>query len=262
MPWIKDHASREQLSSMYPEDIKLSDEFKMGLEHMAYMAERLEGTGCLVFPMDLQSPFNTAHMVYGDKIFYDLYDDPAFVHHLLDLCTHAIIIGMEECLKMMPESESRIAHYNSLVMPCSKGGLKVSEDTSTLLSKAQIEEFVAPYTHKVLEHFGGCYIHYCGKNPHLFEMVMNEPLAYGLNFGNPEMHDMEEVLRTCAKNGKIYYGSINRREDETLHEYFRKYLSASQKNGRSLLLLEYSCSLEEKDKVAEAWEMALAYLGY
>ncbi len=262
MPWIKDHASKEQLSSLYPEDIKISDEFKTGLEHMAYMAEKLEGTGCLVFPMDLQSPFNTAHMVYGDNIFYDLYDDPAFVHHLLDLCTHAIIIGMEECFKVMPESESRVAHYNGLVMPRSKGGLKVSEDTSTLLSKAHIEEFVAPYTHRVLEHFGGCYIHYCGRNPHLFEMVMNDPLAYGLNFGNPEMHDMEEILKICAQNGKIYFGSLNRREGETLYEYFRKYLSASRKDGKSMLLLEYSCSLKERDEVAEAWELALDSLGH
>ena len=256
MPWVKEHMAKEQLSSMSPEDIKIGDEFKTGLQHMAYMAERLEGTGCLVYPMDLQSPFDTAHIVYGNDIFYDLYDDPAFLHHLLELCCQAIIIGMEECFKVIPDSRSRVAHYNSIVLPRSKGGLKISEDTATLLSRAHIEEFVAPYTHKILEYFGGGYIHYCGKNTHLFEAVMNEPLAYGLNFGNPEKHDMSDVLRACAEKGKIFVGVINRRENETPYEYFKKYIEASRIDGRSHLLLDYCCGREERDGVIEAWESA------
>jgi len=121
---------------MGPEDLNIGDEFKMGLEHMAYMAEQLEGTGCMVYPMDLQGPFDIAHLVYGDDIFYDLYDDPKFVHHLLDLSCHAIFRGMEECFKVIPNSDEMVAHYNELVMPRSIGGIKTSEDTSTLLSKS------------------------------------------------------------------------------------------------------------------------------
>ena len=45
MPWVQQHLSKEELAAMGPEDLKISDEFEMGLEHMAYMAERLEGTG-------------------------------------------------------------------------------------------------------------------------------------------------------------------------------------------------------------------------
>ena len=254
MPWVKEHLTKEQLLKISPEDVKIGDEFKTGLEHMAYMAEKLEGTGCLVFPMDLQGPFDTAHIVYGNDIFYDLYDDPGFLHHLLELSCQAIITGMEECYKVIPDSKNTIAHYNSLVLPRSKGGLKISEDTSTLLSKAHIEEFATPYTHRILEHFGGGYIHYCGKNPHLFETVLNEPLAYGQNFGNPDKHDMPYVLGRLAEKGKIYFGAINRQENEPLEEYFKKYLNASEKDGRSLLLPEYNCSLEERDAVIEAWE--------
>jgi Uroporphyrinogen-III decarboxylase len=256
MPWVKEYLTKEQLSSIGPEDIEIGNEFKTGLEHMAYMAEMLVGTGCMVYPMDLQGPFDTAHIVYGDNIFYDLYDDPQFIHHLLELCCQAIIVGMEECFKVIPDSGNRVAHYNSLVLPRIKGGLKISEDTSTLLSKAHIEEFVAPYTHKVLEHFGGGYIHYCGKNPHLFEMVMDEPFAYCLNFGNPEKHDMEYAIRRCAEKDKIYYGGIKKFENETLQEYFRKYLRASEKDGRSLLIMDYSCSQDERNSIIEAWESA------
>ncbi|NSW89579.1 MAG: hypothetical protein HPY74_02665 [Firmicutes bacterium] len=256
MPWVQEHIPKNVLIKMGPEDLKLGDEFKAGLSHMSYMAEHLEDTGCLVFPMDLQGVFDTAHIVYGDQIFYDLYDDPEFVHHLLDLSCHAIILGMEECLKIIPDANIKVAHYNSLVMPRSKGGIKLSEDTSTLLSKEHIEEFVSPYMHRILKHFGGGYIHYCGKNPHLFEAVMSESLAYGINFGNPEMHHMETVLNRCAEEGKIYYGYIPKDENEPLDVYFRKYVQASHKNGRKHLLLQYSCKKEDRNMVLDAWERA------
>lgn len=255
MPWVKQHIGKEALARMDPDRITLSEEFKAGLEHMVHMADALENTGCLVYPMDLQGPVDTAHIVYGDRFFYDLYDDPDFIHHLLDLCCRAIEIGMEACLSVIPESDRRVAHYNNLVMPREKGGLKISEDTSTLLSKEHIEEFVAPYTHRVLAHFGGGYIHYCGKNPHLFETVMNEKLAFGLNFGNPDMHDMVSVVSRCAREGKIFYGFIDRR-GETTEEFFRKYLYASEKNGMRYLLLNYDCAPEEREEVLSAWSAA------
>jgi hypothetical protein len=163
MPWVREHLDKAALLKMGPEDLKLSDEFKAGLDHMAFMAERIACTGCLIFPMDLQGAFDTAHIVYGDTIFYDLFDDPGFVHHLLELSCEAIFMGMEACFKYIPGAEVKIAHYNGLVIPRAKGGIKISEDTSTLLSKAHIEEFVEPYINKILTHFGGGYVHYCGK---------------------------------------------------------------------------------------------------
>jgi uroporphyrinogen-III decarboxylase len=256
MPWVQEHLTKEQLMAMGPEDLKIGDEFKAGLEHMAYMAEQLEGTGCMVYPMDLQGPFDTAHLVYGDAIFYDLYDDPEFVHHLLDLSCHAIFMGMEECFKVIPRPDVMVAHYNGLVIPRNKGGIKTSEDTSTLLSKEHIQEFIVPYLDRLLNHFGGGYVHFCGKNPHLLEAVMGLPKVLGINLGNPEKHDMEALLRDCAERDKVYYGSIPRGEAESLEEYFSKYLRAAQKGDRNILLLTFSCRKDEREAVLEAWNKA------
>ena len=256
MPWVQKHLSKEQLVMMEPDDLKIGPEFKMGLDHIAYMAEQLEGTGCLIYPMDVQGPFDIAHLVYGDALFYDIYDDPKFVHHLLELSCHAIFKGMEACFKYIPNSGDIVAHYNGLVMPRSIGGIKTSEDTSTLLSKEHIEEYVVPYLHKVLTHFGGGYVHYCGKNPHLFEAVMNIPNVRGINFGNPEKHDMEDILRRCADVGKVYYGNLPQNEGETAKEYFSKYLKASKSGDKSLLLLNYNCKKNDQAEIIEAWNCA------
>ena len=260
MPWVQEHLSKEELQKMGPEDLKLSDEFKMGLEHMAYMVEQLEGTGCMIYPMDLQGPFDTAHLVYGDAIFYDMYDDPEFVHHLLELSCHAIFMGMEECFKVIPNSDKMLAHYNGLVIPRSAGGIKTSEDTSTLLSKEHIEEFIVPYLEKVLSYFGGGYVHYCGKNPHLFEAVMGLSSVKGINFGNSEMHDMEYVLKRCAESGEIYYGTIPR-GDESLEEYFSKHLKASKVGNRSILLMNYNCKKDEREEVLDTWKQVCNLIG-
>jgi hypothetical protein len=262
MPWIQEHISKEQLKRMKATDLVISDEFKMGLEHMAFMAEQLEGTGCLVYPMDLQGAVDTAHLVYGDGFFYDLYDDPKFIHHLLDLSCEAIIIGMEECLKVIPGSNEYVAHYNSLVIPRTKGGLKISEDTSTLLSKDHIEEFVLPYLDRILSHFSGGYVHYCGRNQHLFNAVIDNPLVYGINFGNPEMHDMKEVLQRCSHNGKVYYGAIYKDKDDSIEEYFTRLLNASNNGGMCNLLLQYSCKIEERNDVLSAWKRACDRIYY
>jgi hypothetical protein len=256
MPWIQKHLSKEVLSEMTTADLRISDEFKAGLEHMVYMAEKLEDTGCYVFPMDVQGAFDIAHLVYGDAIFYDLYDDPDFVHHILSLSCEAIFLGMEECFKVMPDSNEVIAHYNNLVIPKVKGGVKTSEDTSTLLSKEHIDQFVVPYLNRILTHFGGGYVHYCGYNPHLFEAVMGLSLVNGINLGNPDMHDMEYVLQRCAHENKIYYGNIPKKSDEDLLDYFTRLLNASRKNDKSMLLLSLSTKLSDRNEVIDSWHKA------
>lgn len=256
MPWIQQRRSKEEILKMGPEDLTFSEEFKAGLEHMVYMEDKLKGTGCGLFPMDIQGPFDTAHLVYGDDIFYDLYDDPEFVHHLMALSCQAIFIGMGECMKIIADSVEGLRHYNNLYMPQSVGGLKLSEDTSTLLSKGHVQEFVAPYTSMVLSRYRGGYIHYCGKNEHLYREVMDMPLAYGINFGNPDMHDMADVLKDCAASGKIYYGPIPRQGGETLDCYFSRCVSDAMYNDKIHLLLAYNHSdkdAESVEEVQEAW---------
>jgi hypothetical protein len=256
MPWITKHLDRETLQKLKPSDIKLTDEFKLGLEHMAYQAEKIQGTGAYVFPMDLQDAIDVAHLVYGDSFFYDLYDDPPFINHLLDLSCIAIEKGMAECLKIIPGSDKVVTHYNHLAMPRSGGGMKFSEDTSTLLSPDHIDEFTIPSLKRQLEFTGGGYVHYCGHHVHLLDALLEIDKVRGLNFGNPEKYDMEEVLRRVAKAGKVYYGGIPRKNDENYKTYFsRLCTAATDSNGCCRLLLIMNASGEENAKeIRNAWK--------
>ncbi len=259
MPWVREHLPKSRLKEMTAGDIRVTPEFQTALDHMDYMRERLKDSGVRLFPVDIQGAFDTAHIVLGDSIFYEIYDDPDFVHHLLDLSCHAIALALKECRARMPDSEREMPHYNALVMPRDRGGLKLSEDTSTLLNKEQIAEFVTPYMHRALKEAGGGYIHYCGHNPHLYEAVMNEPLAYALNFGNPEKHDMAQVLKDCAARGKLYYGSVAQKNGGLLDiPEITRLLRASRGRGRLHLLLTHHCKYEQVKSVSEAWDEAVA----
>ena len=249
MPWVTEHLTREQIVAIKPESIKISGDFKTAIKHMSYMKSRLGNSPIRIYPPDLQGPFDMAHIVYGDAIFYDMYDDPTLVHYLLDLCCHAIILGFEASMAVIPDSEELVAHYNNLVIPRSKGGLKISEDTSTLLSRDAIDEFVVPYTRRILDYFGGGYIHYCGKNNHLFEAMLELDKAHGINFGNPEMHDMDEILGKIAKADMIYYGAINQLPGETERDFFLRVRKASDDK----LLLVKDVGSRDASEILRIW---------
>jgi hypothetical protein len=256
MPWIIKHLDKETLKNLKPEDLKLTDEFKLGLEHMVYMAEKIQGTGAYVFPLDLQDAIDVAHLVYGDQFFYDLYDDPPFINHLLDLSCRAIEIGITECLKVIPCSDKVVTHYNQVALPRSLGGIKFSEDTSTLLSPEHIDEFTVPSLKRQLEFSGGGYIHFCGRNPHLFDSILSIEKVRGVNFGNPEKYDMEEVLRRVAGAGKVFYGEIPKRKEEDYKTYFSRLCTAATDSSGCcrLLLVMHAYSPENAAEIRSAWK--------
>ena len=256
MPWLQHHLKPDQIQEMTAADLSITSQFQQALDHMEYMADMLRDTGVRVYPLDIQGAFDTAHLVMGDEIFYQMFDDPELVHHLMDMCCDAIAIAYRECLKRMPGSDVTVTHYNYLAIPRELGGIKLSEDTSTLLSPSAIDEFVKPYMHRALENAGGGYIHYCGRNDALLEAVLEEPLAYGLNFGNPDKHDMAEVLTQCAAHGKLFVGGMPQLENETVRDFMKRVAGASSKDGVCYLLLtQYACEDQKKEYCA-AWDEA------
>jgi len=251
MPWLLKHLDEDELLEMTEESIVESDEFKMGLEQMRFMKEMFAGTGVCVYPMDLQGPIDMAHLLMGDEFFYALYDDPDLVHHVMRLATALDIYGMEKCLEIIQPADY-VCHYNNLVIPAATP-LKVSEDTSTLLSREHIEEFMLPYTKQLLDHFGGGYIHYCGDNKHLLDIVPHIENNIGLNFGNPERHDPASVLKTLASINKCYYGIFRRNVGDEIVEYTvaEQVRLSKREDGAFNSFMHVSCARDEQQRILD-----------
>jgi len=270
MPWLLDHVKKEDIQSRFIDkkhsfNINDSEEFAAAMKHMEFMTETLRENNLkniFVYPLDLQGAVDTAHLVYGDTIFYEFYDDPEFVHNLLDLSCEAIEFSMNECFKRMDGSDKYIPHYNAFIIPRELGGLKTSEDTTTLLSPALIDEFAKPYLHKILGNFNGGYVHYCGKNDELLNILFNEPLVRGINFGNPEKQDMTKVLAKCRDTRKVYAGSISKKGGESHFDFFKRVLEPSydKNTGCFYIIPEYRCALNERENVIGEFERASEYI--
>ena len=249
MPWLRQHLSHEEIAELTIESLEESPEFKAGLEQMRFMKKMLEGTGVEIYPMDLQGPIDMAHLFMGDNFFYDLYDEPELVHKVLEMSLAADIYGMNKCFEII-EPREYVCHYNELVLPAEKP-LKVSEDTSTLLPKDHLTEYMVPYTKRLLKHFGGGYIHYCGDNKHLLELIPSLEDNLGLNFGNPERHDPKKVLEDLGKVSQCYYGRF---PQITLEEYVN---FARREDGRYNAFISADCKREDQERMLEKFNSLL-----
>jgi len=244
MPWVTGHVALETLDDFDADACPLGTVCETAIARSRYLAEHLAGSGITPFCFDTQSPFDVAHLVVGDDIFYAMYDEPERVHQLLDNCTR-MIIRLTRAYKDATGERPDGGRHGNFAM---RGGVRVCEDTVTLLNEEQVATCCVPYTRRLLQAFGGGWIHYCGKNDHLYRAVLDDlPECYALNFGNPEMHDMEQVVADCISRGKTYKGGIPRQADEPLEAYFRRVQGYTQGTGRGLL---FACGTNEDGAVA------------
>lgn len=96
--------------------------------------------------------------------------NPDFIHHLLQLSTRAYI----ESTKVMKavNGEELNSGYHSINLYMCRGGVRICKDTATLLSPSVIKEFIIPYLKEALKPFGGGWVHFCGNNSYLLDLVI------------------------------------------------------------------------------------------
>jgi uroporphyrinogen-III decarboxylase len=256
LPWTT-HITRAQIDAFDPG----ADLATLGIMPQVqawYARFRAQLPACVgFFCADTQGPFALAHLLYGDDIFYDITDDPGFVHALLEKTT-ALYIGATRLMKTwIGEPADRGLHFSFAL---ANGGVRACEDTATLLSPADIDTFVLPYQARALEAFGGGFIHYCGNHAALLQGYMDNPWVRGLNFGNPERHDFGVILPALIARGKCYAGTINRLDDESLDAYFRRVVGYTQGSQRGLILTPElrGDEVAEPARVLDTWRAAQA----
>ena len=251
LPWTT-HIGREAIEAFDPADIAEKGVMPRVYELYAYFRARLPER-IHFYIADTQSPFDLAHLLYGDAIFYDMFDDPEFVHLLLDKATALYANGSKLMKEWIGEAADGGYHNGGLWM--ANGGVRACEDTATLLSPDLIDEYVVPYRDQGVAPFGGGWVHYCGNNDALYATVLKAPQVRGLNFGNPERHDFSRVLPELIEAGKFYFGNPPREEDEALEAYFRRVIGYTGGAKKGLILVPELRGDESKEpaRVIDLW---------
>lgn len=146
-----------------------------------------------VYLCDTQGPFDLAHLVMGTRIYTDIYDNPERVHRLLDLVSDVCIRFVLAQKELIGEGCDTSYHTQMLL----RGAVRLCNDTGINLSTDVFREFARPYDERVLAAVNGGWVHYCGNGKQILGDVLSTPNLTGINFGNPEMQDVEQVLRAA-----------------------------------------------------------------
>lgn len=110
------------------------------------------------------SPLDLAWALRGEAIYMDFYEDPDWVHKLLDFTTQATIWFARAQADEI--CAPQFAHELS-TWYCGRNRVAVGEDISSLCSPTHYSEFGAPYTQRVFDSFGIGEVHCHSAGPHI-----------------------------------------------------------------------------------------------
>lgn len=148
--------------------LRLPDPYRDGwMPRVLHFMDYARKNGDLpVGPTDLNSPLCTAAQMCGyDKLFFWMYDEPNFIHDLMDIVTDAFI----HWVKVQKEhAGEQLTSSNGLQGVWSPEGVGVwmSDDDLVSVNADLYEEFIVPRYSRIFKAFGGGSLHYCGKGNH------------------------------------------------------------------------------------------------
>jgi len=111
-PWLQERLSKEEISKLKPEDLEdISEKGLMPqtLEYISYF-KKILGKKVSVYVDYTWGPFSLAHLIRGDNIFTDLYDDSGFVKHLMEITTQLYVKGSALLKEKVGEALNECRH--------------------------------------------------------------------------------------------------------------------------------------------------------
>ena len=258
MPWVRAPLSREAITRA--RDATIADAEIMGLAEAFYRLHDASGeTAVFPYHPDTQGIFDIAHLLYGDTIFLDMMDPGAgpWMDELLEICLDLTIRTTRHIKQLLGEPNGAMVHGHAtpqgVYFP--HAGIRISEDTATLISPQSIERFVLPMIERAAVSFGGAFVHYCGRHADFFTMLCRMPRVRAIDLGNPEMYETSWLLEQCADSGTVLYGRLAAEPDEDWQQYTRRIGHLVRETGARCILrpLVYPETREECEDMKELW---------
>ena len=151
-----------------------------------------------IYHPEVQGPLDIAELMWGGEMFYAMYDEPELVHSVLDLISDTYTAFLEKWFRLCPDKGAVNSHWSSLRY---RGHIVLRDDSAMNLTPQFYAEYAAPYDARLLEHFGGSIVHFCGRGDHYIEKLCAIPHLTGINMSQPELNDMEHIYRCTVDKG-------------------------------------------------------------
>jgi hypothetical protein len=157
--------------------------------------QRVLPPGIQIQHPDIQSAFNTAHLVRGNDILTDFYDDPVALDALLDLVTDTMIDLTRHLKAMISNDADWFFDWGGLW----KGYARISNCSMHMISPRFYREHVAARDARFFNAVGGGRMHYCGTYGEVIREFFKTPSITGLDF-DAKYHDLFALSEIAPKN--------------------------------------------------------------
>lgn len=263
MPWAGEHLSVSEIIYSL-ENIDIDNSEVMQLAAAFYTKLKTSQTGIKPYLPDTQGVFDILHLLSGTDLFYKLADDDLrdVIKRILTLISEFYVKVTESLKKASGEAYNSMVHGHGtpqgLYFP--HAGIRLSEDTATLISPQMIDEFVLPYMRTAAVKFGSAFVHYCGRHEYLYEKIVNLDFVCAIDLGNPEMYDTHWLFEKCAETNTVFYGKIQHQNGESWRDYIERIAESVKSTGARCVLRPTVFPKEKKEceQMRDIWhEMTL-----
>jgi hypothetical protein len=257
MPWPGKPLSKEEIRQISGVDTSTQRTMRLAAEFYAIHQGQAPNDDVIAYQPDTQGVFDIAHLLYGESILYDVTDDPAWVHELLEISLDLYHRGSRYVKKLLGEPVGEMFHGHGTPQGVwfPHAGVRISEDTATLLSPRMLEEFVLPYIERALGAFGGGFVHYCGRHNFFFKALCKSPFVRAIDLGNSEFYDLHWLFERCAESGTVLYSRVAAQAGEHWVQYVRRIAEATKSTGARCILRPevYPSGRSECAAMLELW---------
>ncbi len=239
MPWPGKHLTREEIRSAQAATVE-DAELMQRTAHFYRIHQERDGAQIAAYQADTQGVLDIAHLLYGDRLFYEFADpdEHAWIAELLAISRDLYVRTTRALKRLLDEPPHAMIHGHGtsqgIYLP--HAGTRMAEDTATLLSPDMIERFLMPAIQDAAEPFGGVFFHYCGTHPELLRLLCSLPCARAIDLGNPEQHDLRAVLACCAETRTVLWSRVAAEPGEDWETYVRRVAGMVRETGARCIL--------------------------
>jgi len=257
IPTVRPNLGTIYIPAIANKDINLENSEMIWRVHKFYNFHKENSKGKVyAYLPDTQGIFDILHILRGNDFFYDLTGCKEGILMALETITDLYIAVSKANKQVLGESSCEMVHghgtQQGLYFP--HAGVRLSEDTATLVSPKMIDEFVLPFMEKAAEPFGGAFVHYCGKHEYLYEQILRQDFVKAIDLGNPEMYETQWLLDMCAQTETIFYGKLAGEPDENWQHYINRIAGIVRSSG-ARCVLRPEIFPEEKQQCNEMRQM-------
>ncbi len=145
---------------------------------------------------DLQSPFNNAHLIRGNDILFDFYDEPELLELLLKKLTNYQVKLTDHYRRLTFMEDGYFYDWGTLW----KGSARLSDCSLHMISTEFYNTFVKKYDIMYLNNIKGGRIHYCGDHDDgLIDSMCDIEGNSGLDLDSTK-HDLWEIATRMPKD--------------------------------------------------------------